>query len=148
LLSLRAVRSLRLANTLVATLISCYSGLWPSASADQVEHAAGAFLEAGAGSVVACLWPAFDHPAYLFTEAFYGGAGAGEAISDAFAAGVEAIRTFEIGNLTPYAHPVYWAGFTLFAGVSGWWKAQSELAAAVADGATSKARAGRPSLSP
>jgi hypothetical protein len=119
-LPLGAVRGLRLGPTKVVTLISCYSGFWPSRAAEQVEHAAGAFLEAGAGTVVACLWPAFDRPARLFAEAFYAGIGAEMSISAAFAAGIEAIRGTD-DRPGPFEHPIYWAGFTLFAGPGSWW---------------------------
>jgi len=124
MLPLSAVRDIRLEPTKVVTLISCYSGFWPSRAAEQVEHAAGAFLEAGAGTVVACLWPSFDRPARLFTQAFYEGIGAERSIADAFAAGIRAIRE-QGGDPKPFEHPIYWAGFTLFAGPGSWWRHRS-----------------------
>jgi hypothetical protein len=121
-LTLSAIRKLRLDVTRVVALVSCYSAFWPTYAAEQVEHAAGAFLEAGAGSVVATLWPALDQPAHLFTRAFYHDLASGASIVDAFRAGVDAIRNFHIGALMPYEHPLYWAGFTLFAGTGSWWR--------------------------
>jgi hypothetical protein len=123
-LPLSVVRNIRLGPTKVVTLISCYSAFWPSRAAEQIEHAAGAFLEAGAGTVVACLWPAFDRPAQLFTRAFYEGINTESSIADAFAAGISAIRE-DGGEQKPFEHPIYWAGFTLFAGPGSWWRHRS-----------------------
>jgi hypothetical protein len=125
---LAGLRSVDLRRTRVVTLISCFSAFGPSDAAEQVEHAAGAFLEAGASTVVACLWPVVDRPAALFIRAFYDSVGAGASIADAFAVGVEAIRWYRLGDIAPYDHPVYWAGFTLFAGAGSWLRPNSATA--------------------
>jgi hypothetical protein len=120
-LTLAELRGTDLYAVQVALLMCCYSSFSSSvASSEQVEHLAGTFLEAGAASVIACLWPAFDHPIQLFNGAFYGAAGMGMATPACFRAGIEAIRDHRLGDARPYAHPLFWAGFTFLAGAASW----------------------------
>jgi hypothetical protein len=122
---LGSIRGMSLRQVRVATLIACYSGFDSSDAAEQVEHAAGAFLEAGVATVIAALWPVFDKPAELFTQRFYQAVAAGSSTAEGFSAAVEAVRGHRIGDLTPYEHPVYWGSFTLFAGTGSWWPARA-----------------------
>jgi CHAT domain len=115
------IRGTDLRSLQVAVLMCCYSSSSHlTFSAEQIQHLAGAFLEAGTSAVVASLWPAFDLPAQLFTERFYRELGSGSDVAVCFAAAVDAIRTHRVDGMAPFAHPVYWAGFTLFAGVGSW----------------------------
>lgn len=120
--TLGAIRSMSLPKLQVATLLACYSGFGSDQGAEQVEHAAGAFLEAGASAVIATLWPVLDHPAHLFTRSFYQALAAGSSVTDSFRAGIEGVRGYRAGSLAPYEHSIYWAGFTLFSGLGAWWK--------------------------
>jgi|GEM_PF-2364864 len=123
---LGTIRALSLPKLRVATLVACYSGFSTQLGAEQIEHAAGAFLEAGASAVVATLWPVLDRPAHLFARAFYGGLAAGSSVADSFKAGIDGVRGYRVGSLAPYEHPIYWAGFTLFSGVGAWWKSPKQ----------------------
>ncbi len=115
------VRETDLRSVQVAVLMCCYSSSAHLAFAgEQIQHLAGAFLEAGTAAVIACRWPAFDLPARLFTNRFYGDLGSGSDVASSFAAGVDAIRAHRVDGMTPFGHPVFWAGFTLFAGAGSW----------------------------
>jgi CHAT domain-containing protein/Tfp pilus assembly protein PilF len=72
-----------------------------------------AFLYAGAGSVVASLWPVDDRATAVVMERFYGGLRAGHNRSAALA---EAQRAMIREG--PYSSPYYWAAF----GLTGRWK--------------------------
>jgi hypothetical protein len=121
-LSLDRIRALEISETQIVTLIGCESGAETSAGIEEMAHVAGAFLDAGVGLVIASLWPVFDTPAHLFVEAFYSGISRGLTIWDSYRRGVDAIRLHRNGSINPYAHPVFWASFTMFAG-SGTWEA-------------------------
>lgn len=115
-LSLDRIRALQLFETQVVTLIGCESGAETSAAIEEMAHAAGAFLSAGVGLVVATLWPVLDKPAHLFVEAFYSSISLGLTIWDSYRRGVDAVRLHRVGSVEPYAHPVFWGSFTLFSG--------------------------------
>ena len=74
-----------------------------------------AFLNAGARSVVASLWPAEDTYTKGLMEAFYRHLALGETKGEALRkAKVDMLRKF--GNAAP---PMYWAGFVLIGDGSG-----------------------------
>jgi hypothetical protein len=118
---LEAIRTLRLSHVKLVVLMACDTSQAPMGySAEQCEHAAGAFLEAGAGAVIGTLWPVFDQPALIFTRTLYGALSTGAALSHAFDRAVDGVRTHRVGSVAPYAHPVYWGAFTLFIGPGVW----------------------------
>jgi hypothetical protein len=120
-LPLTQLRVTNLHGVQVVVLMCCYSSVSASvASSEQVQHLAGAFLEAGASSVIATLWPAFDHPVQLFNEGFYEAAQTGVDVLTGFRGAVDRVRRFTLGGAQPYAHPLFWAGFTLLAGAGSW----------------------------
>lgn len=111
------IRALQLTHVELAVLMGCDTSQAPMGySAEQCEHAAGAFLEAGVGAVVGTLWPVFDRPAQIFTKVFYAELARGVPLGQAFDLAVDGVREQRIGQLAPYAHPVYWGAFTLFIG--------------------------------
>ena len=67
-----------------------------------------AFLYAGAGNVLATLWPVDDRSTARLMERFYTDLAAGQTATDALA---DAQRTIASNPAT--SHPFYWAGFTL-----------------------------------
>jgi hypothetical protein len=120
-LTLAAIREAKLVDIKLVVLMCCYASAASSPGAGtQIHHLAGAFLEAGAQAVIAPLWPAFDHPALLFTRALYESLGRRCDVSTAFREGVNKVRHFRMGDATPYAHPLFWAGITLIAGAGAW----------------------------
>ncbi len=72
---------------------------------------ARAFLHAGAGRVVATLWPVQDRATATLMEAFYGALHSGQGASAALAAAQRALLRDPATE-----HPFYWAGFTLVGG--------------------------------
>jgi CHAT domain len=112
------VRGLTLSSNRLVTLMACYSSFGGLSGAGQVQHLAGAFLEAGAEVVIAALWPTADLPARLFSNELYAHLAVGVSIRDAFAAAVDAVRNHEANGVRFFGHPVHWAGFTLYAGTS------------------------------
>jgi hypothetical protein len=116
-LAIEGIRAMQLTHIELAVLMACDTSQAPMGySAEQCEHAAGAFLEAGVGAVVGTLWPVFDRPALIFTKVFYEEMAHGSPLGRAFDRAVDAVRTHHVGQLAPYAHPVYWGAFTLFIG--------------------------------
>ena len=73
-----------------------------------------AFLHAGAGNVVATLWPVDDWATAALMERFYGASPAGADPAGALAAAQRAALTASAS-----AHPFYWAGFVAVGG-GGW----------------------------
>jgi hypothetical protein len=111
------IRAMPLTHVELAVLMACDTSQPPMGySAEQCEHAAGAFLEAGVGAVVGTLWPVFDRPAQIFTKAFYGELARGTSLGRAFDRAVDGVREHRVGQLAPFAHSVYWGAFTLFVG--------------------------------
>ncbi len=115
--SIEDIRVMQLTHVDLAVLMACDTSQAPMGySAEQCEHAAGAFLEAGVGAVVGTLWPVFDRPALIFTEVFYKALAHGTLLGRAFDQAVDGVREHCSGKLVPYAHPVFWGAFTLFIG--------------------------------
>jgi hypothetical protein len=115
--SLESIRTMQLMHIELAVLMACDTSRAPMGySAEQCEHAAGAFLEAGVGAVVGTLWPVFDRPALIFTQVLYEELARGTPLGRAFDRAVDGLRKHRIGQLAPYAHSAYWGAFTLFIG--------------------------------
>lgn len=88
-LPIAEIRRANLSALRAVLLLACYSGHHdsPGDAAEQMEHTAGAFLEAGAPIVIAALWPLYDEPARIFAATFYEQLAAGQTIADSFEAG-------------------------------------------------------------
>jgi CHAT domain-containing protein len=115
--AIEGIRTLQLDHVELAVLMACDTSQAPMGySAEQCEHAAGAFLEAGVGAVVGTLWPVFDRPAHVFTKVFYEQLAHGTPLGRAFDRAVDGVRGYRTGQLNPYAHSAYWGAFTLFIG--------------------------------
>ncbi|MFL5580915.1 MAG: CHAT domain-containing protein [Gemmatimonadaceae bacterium] len=71
---------------------------------------AHAFLFAGAGHVMATLWPVDDRATARFMQRFYAGLRAGRTEADALASAQR-----DAARDPRTAHPFYWAGFVMFA---------------------------------
>jgi CHAT domain-containing protein len=114
LLQAREIRKLPISADLV-TLSACDAGLGRIEGEEGVSSLVEAFLNAGARSVVASLWPAEDTYTKGLMEAFYRHLALGEAKGQALRlAKVDMLRRF--GNAVP---PIYWAGFVLVGDGSG-----------------------------
>ena len=117
-LEVHEVFGLHLAADLVV-LSACETGLGSGALADVPAGddwvgLTRAFLHAGAGNVVATLWPVDDWATAALMERFYGASPAGADPAGALAAAQRAALTASAS-----AHPFYWAGFVAVGG-GGW----------------------------
>ena len=100
--TIERIRTMRLTHVELAVLMACDTSQAPMGySAEQCEHAAGAFLEAGVGAVVGTLWPVFDRPALIFTKVFYEELAHGTPMGRAFDRAVDGVRDHRIGNSFP-----------------------------------------------
>jgi len=116
-ISIESIRMMQLMHIELAVLMACDTSKAPMGySAEQCEHAAGAFLEAGVGAVIGTLWPVFDRPALIFTKVFYEELAHGTPLGRAFDRAVDGVREHRFGQLVPYAHSAYWGAFTLLVG--------------------------------
>jgi CHAT domain-containing protein len=99
---------LRFRNHPLVVLTACESGLGRPGGNDEVEGMIRAFLYAGAGTVMAALWPIADEASAILTERFYQQLAAGQSAA-------EALRKAQESMITDpsYGHPYFWAGFTL-----------------------------------
>jgi hypothetical protein len=102
----------------VVTFLSPTGELPADWMAMEVTRTAHGLIAAGAGAVVTSVGPTFAAPNKLFLNAFYPALGRRVSIADAFAAGIEAVRSHKVNGAAPYEHPAYWAGITLFTGTS------------------------------
>ncbi len=99
---------LRFRNHPLVVLSACESGLGQPGGNDEVDGMVRAFLYAGAGSVMATLWPIADEASALVTKRFYQQLVAGQSAA-------EALRKAQESMITDpkYGDPYFWAGFTL-----------------------------------
>ena len=113
-LEVHEVFGLRLSADLVV-LSACQTGLGSGAAADVPPGddwvgLTRAFLSAGAGEVVATLWPVDDSATAGLMEQFYGSLSRRDAVASLAAAQRAMIAT------RTTSHPYYWAGFTVVGG--------------------------------
>lgn len=90
----------------LVVLSGCETGL---ADGDEIFGLVRAFLLAGAGRVLASLWPVEDAVAALFMDAFYRAFLRGASAADALQAAQRAV-------MLRHPHPFHWAAFALFGG--------------------------------
>lgn len=108
LLQAREIRKLPI-NAELVTLSACDGGLGRIEGEEGTSSLVEAFLDAGARTVVASLWPAEDTYTKSLMEAFYRHLFQGEAKKEALhQAKIDMLRQF--GATVP---PLYWAGFVL-----------------------------------
>jgi CHAT domain-containing protein len=111
------------------TLAACQSVSGPSSTTEGYLGLHQAFLDAGARQVLVSLWRVDDRATALLMERFYRVLfGSGGAVSasrppdalreaEALADARHWVRRWRAPDgTTPYAHPVYWAGFVLLCG--------------------------------
>lgn len=101
----------------LVSLASCQSALGMTSATDGYLGLQSALLEAGARSVLVSVWRVDDAATAQLMHAFYEALLSGELGMDAAGAlrhAQRSVRTWrDAQGRTPYAHPVYWAGFAL-----------------------------------
>lgn len=104
---LKEVGSLNLRNTELVTLSACDSAQGKMVDGEGVQSFSTAFLNAGAKTVVASLWPVSDQATRLLMHDFY----------DQLAQGLPASEALRFAKRQAIQRgpkqPFYWAGFTL-----------------------------------
>jgi CHAT domain-containing protein len=104
-LTLRDARELPLRASLVA-LSACETGVSRVAPGDEVLGLVRAFMLAGAGAVLATLWPVEDAACAALMTDFYRGLLAGASPADA-------LNQAQASAAASGAHPFFWAAFSL-----------------------------------
>jgi tetratricopeptide (TPR) repeat protein len=104
------IASLALRARLVV-LSACGTGLGRSVAGEGLQGLARAFLIAGVPAIVPSQWDVSDRATAELMERFYRGLAAGEPPQRALARAALELRR---ESLPLYAHPHYWAPFTLF----------------------------------
>jgi CHAT domain-containing protein/Tfp pilus assembly protein PilF len=95
----------------LVTLSACHSAGARTYAGEGLVGLAWAFLQSGAGSVIAGLWNVSDYSSPRLMEQLYAGLAMGKPPAEALrAAKLELIRGGK------YAHPFYWGAFQLYAG--------------------------------
>lgn len=92
-------------------LSACDTGTLVSGRSDDVAGVSLAFLEAGAGELVAGLWRLHDEATVEFMQRFYMELGDGESAAPTALALQRAARSMR----ESWDHPFYWAGIALYA---------------------------------
>ena len=92
----------------LVTLSACETNLGEVVPGEQVLSMGGAFAAAGARSTVSSLWQVDDAATTQLMERFYAELADGKPRAAALAAAQNHLR-----QSTPFAHPYYWAAFTL-----------------------------------
>lgn len=107
-LEAREVYEVDLGGVSLVTLSACESGLGRIARGDEILGFTRAFLTAGAGGLVASLWPVADDSTEFLMTRFYAAFVRGTAA-------VEAMREAQVATLRQagFAHPFFWAPFNL-----------------------------------
>jgi hypothetical protein len=103
-LMLADVLHLNLHGTRLVTLSACETGTSPEQGSILLTMA-GTFLSAGAGAVLASLWPVDDQATGMLMSHFYGAVQRGNSLATALQWAQQQIRA------TDYEHPYYWAAF-------------------------------------
>ena len=93
----------------LVVLSACETGRAELAGGDEALGLVRAFLVAGAARVVATLWPVEDDVTATFMAAFYAALLRGGGVA-------AALRGARATIIKTHPHPLYWAGFTLYAG--------------------------------
>ncbi len=96
-------------NRSIVTLSACESGLAQYARGDEVFGLVRGFLIGGASRVVASLWPVDDTVAMQFMKTFY------STLQNGVPPAI-ALQKAQRCTMAQYAHPFYWAAFTLYGG--------------------------------
>jgi CHAT domain-containing protein len=120
LLQVREIRHLHL-NASLVTLSACNTGVGPVGQAG-VANLVGAFVEAGAQSVVSTLWELEDHSSSRLMRAFYDRLARHEEKAEALR---HAQMTIQSVGYPPY----YWASFELVGNPTGTLNTTANLAA-------------------
>lgn len=108
LLTAGEVAGLDLRGTKLATLSACSTGDGELRSGDGVYGLRRALVLAGARAQVLSLWSVDDAATAYFMRRFYQALGKGRTAREALAVAQKAVR-----DRPKWAHPVYWAAFTL-----------------------------------
>jgi CHAT domain-containing protein len=117
LLSAREIADTWRLDADLVCLTGCQTALGMRAASQGLLGLQQAFFRAGARSVLVSLWPVDDAATALLMKEFYrrlptatGPGARAEALREA----QRAVRDWRApGGARPYAHPAYWAGFTL-----------------------------------
>ncbi len=112
-LSAKDVLGMRTRAELV-TLSACQSAGARTYAGEGLVGLAWAFLESGAGNVIAGLWNVSDYSSPRLMEQLYAGLASGKSPADALRA-----AKLELIHGGKYAHPFYWGAFQLYAGARG-----------------------------
>lgn len=115
--------AMRLSSARVVTLSACETGMAEFRSMpDEFIGLPGAFIEAGASAVVSSLWPVDDVSTSLLMAELYRRHFGGMGVADALRGAQRWLREATAKDLgfaeahpdvAPFAHPYYWAGFTV-----------------------------------
>lgn len=95
----------------LTVLSACGTGLGQPVVGEGLHGLARAFLIAGVPAIVPSQWDVSDHATAELMEHFYRGLSAGDPAHRALAGATRRLRR---DSLPLYAHPYYWAPFTLF----------------------------------
>ena len=102
------ILGMKMSNTALVTLSACESGLGRIARGDEVLGFPRSFLMAGAGAMIASLWPVSDDATELLMSTFYSELAKGRDTQRAMqAAQLAVLRDPKL------AHPFFWAPFNL-----------------------------------
>jgi CHAT domain-containing protein len=107
-LEAQEVMHLDLSNVALVTLSACESALGRVAGGDEVLGFPRSFLSAGAGALLASLWPVADESTATLMSTLYGELARGADVQTALQAGQLAVL-----HDPKQRHPFYWAPFNL-----------------------------------
>ena len=92
-------------NSELVTLSACETGLGTISSGDDIVGLTRGFMYAGAGSIVASLWPVSDEETAFLMTKFY---------QDLLTmTRADALHAAQLKTKKRYRHPFYWAAFQL-----------------------------------
>ncbi|MCC7545146.1 MAG: CHAT domain-containing protein, partial [Aquabacterium sp.] len=108
LLEAREVYQLNMSGVSLVTLSACESGLGKVVKGDEIIGFTRSFLSAGAGSMVASLWPVADESTEALMTRMYQTMGEGTDLMDAMRQ-----AQLDVQKKRRFAHPFFWAPFNV-----------------------------------
>jgi CHAT domain-containing protein len=97
---------MNLDQTSLVVLSGCQTEIGSPSLGDDVVALSGAFISAGASTVIASLWSVDDEASAILMKSFYTHLKQGMTKA-------EALREAQRETRAKYAHPYYWAAFVL-----------------------------------
>jgi hypothetical protein len=112
-LTLAEIYQVHLQPGALVVLSACETGLAGNTFINEYQGLPAGFIYAGAAAIVSSFWKVEDEPTMLLMQHLYRSLKQGSSPAAALREAQLHLRELTIGDTQPYAHPFYWAAFTV-----------------------------------